>query len=201
MTNDVNWVSLSEAAKVLGVHPATVRNWADQGHLPSQRTPGGHRRFRLADLEAWAQSQKGSSNLEAQLVVQSAVGRVRFEMGEGQFSEAAWYRDLGDESRDHMKNSGRRLMEVLQRYLSSPTEAALVEARKIGIEYGEALRAAGLNLSQVIEGFFAFNDAILEAVLQVAEMSRPAGERNNAVQKVYAFTREIILALVDTYGN
>lgn len=35
------WVSLSEAAKILGVHPATVRNWADQGHLPSQRTPGG----------------------------------------------------------------------------------------------------------------------------------------------------------------
>src|SRR4051794_2998670 len=37
------WVGLSEAAKILGAHPATVRSWADRGELPSQRTPGGHR--------------------------------------------------------------------------------------------------------------------------------------------------------------
>lgn len=201
MTNDPIWVSLSEAAKILGVHPATVRNWADQGHLPSQRTPGGHRRFRLTDLEAWAQAQRGSTSLEAQLVVQSAVGRVRFEIGEGHFAEAAWYREMDDEAREYMKTAGRRLMETLQRHLSSSSEGALIEARQIGIAYGEALRKQGLKLSQVIEGFFTFNDAILSAVLQVAEMSRPAGERTDAVQKVYAFTREIILALVDTYGG
>lgn len=94
------WVSLSEAAKVLGVHPATVRNWADQGHVPSQRTPGGHRRFRLADLEAWVQSQNSSNAAEAQVVVQSAMGRARFEMGEGHFAEASWYRKLDSSSRE-----------------------------------------------------------------------------------------------------
>jgi excisionase family DNA binding protein len=45
------WFSLSQAAKQLGVHPSTVRAWADHGYIPSQRTQGGHRRFRRYDIE------------------------------------------------------------------------------------------------------------------------------------------------------
>lgn len=43
---------LSEAAAVLGVHPDTLRRWADSGKVPSARTPGGERRFNRADLDA-----------------------------------------------------------------------------------------------------------------------------------------------------
>ena len=39
------WVSLRRAADIPGVHPATVRNWADSGKLPFRRTAGKHRRF------------------------------------------------------------------------------------------------------------------------------------------------------------
>ena len=46
-------ISLAKAAAVLGVHPTTLRAWADKGTVPSSRTAGGHRRFRMADLEAW----------------------------------------------------------------------------------------------------------------------------------------------------
>ena len=41
MKADVNWLSLREAAQLLGVHPGTVRNWADKGLLPVYRTRGG----------------------------------------------------------------------------------------------------------------------------------------------------------------
>src|SRR5574341_214034 len=54
MMMESEWVSLGEAAAILGIHPTTVRHWADSGDLPSQRTPGGHRRFRRYDLEQWA---------------------------------------------------------------------------------------------------------------------------------------------------
>lgn len=43
---------LSEAAAVLGVHPDTLRRWADSGKVPSARTPGGERRFSRSDIEA-----------------------------------------------------------------------------------------------------------------------------------------------------
>lgn len=46
-------VGSRRAAVLLGVDERTVVRWADDGHLPvSHRTRGGHRRFRLADVQA-----------------------------------------------------------------------------------------------------------------------------------------------------
>lgn len=43
----------AEAAKLLGVHPSTLRRWDKTGILrPSIRTPTGERRYTEADLEA-----------------------------------------------------------------------------------------------------------------------------------------------------
>jgi excisionase family DNA binding protein len=43
-------LSTSDAANLLGLHPSSVKRWADQGKLESERTSGGHRRFRLERL-------------------------------------------------------------------------------------------------------------------------------------------------------
>jgi excisionase family DNA binding protein len=43
---------LSVAAELLGVHPDTLRRWADAGRLRVYRTPTGERRFRRADVKA-----------------------------------------------------------------------------------------------------------------------------------------------------
>lgn len=45
-------LGISEAAAVVGVHPDTLRAWADDGKVPCWVTPSGHRRFRMSDLEA-----------------------------------------------------------------------------------------------------------------------------------------------------
>lgn len=47
----------SEVAAVFKVHPNTVSVWAERGRIPSFKTPGGHRRFRQADVEAFLASQ------------------------------------------------------------------------------------------------------------------------------------------------
>ena len=71
MSNDTSeWVSLRQAADMLGVHPATVRNWADEGKLPSLRTPGGHRRFRRSDLMRYAEAQGEWQPAEMQVILQ-----------------------------------------------------------------------------------------------------------------------------------
>ena len=62
--SESEWVSLRQAAQMLGVHPATVRAWADKGELPSRRTPGGHRRFRRADLLLQAEKHTEVQPLE-----------------------------------------------------------------------------------------------------------------------------------------
>lgn len=40
-------------AERLGVSPITVRSWVAKGWLKSHSTPGGHRRFRWADVETF----------------------------------------------------------------------------------------------------------------------------------------------------
>jgi excisionase family DNA binding protein len=46
-----DWLTLGQAASYLGVAQSTVRKWSDGGRLPAFYTPGGHRRFRRADLD------------------------------------------------------------------------------------------------------------------------------------------------------
>lgn len=42
---------LSDAAAIIGVHPETLRRWADAGKVRSFRTPGNQRRFDRVDIE------------------------------------------------------------------------------------------------------------------------------------------------------
>lgn len=44
-------IGLSEAAELLGVGTSTLRFWDTSGKLPALRTAGGHRRYRLSDIE------------------------------------------------------------------------------------------------------------------------------------------------------
>lgn len=45
-------LTVSAAAKVLSVHPDTLRRWTDDGKVPAWVTPSGHRRYRRTDLDA-----------------------------------------------------------------------------------------------------------------------------------------------------
>ena len=47
------WLTLGQAAKYLGVAQSTIRKWSDMGRLPAFYTPGKHRRYRRADLDAF----------------------------------------------------------------------------------------------------------------------------------------------------
>ena len=52
-TGEPEWLTLGQAAKFLGVAQSTIRKWSDQGRVPAFYTPGGHRRYRRRDLEAF----------------------------------------------------------------------------------------------------------------------------------------------------
>ena len=45
--------------KLLGVGSTTIKRWADDGVLPYNRTPGGHRRFRMSEIEDFAPRHNG----------------------------------------------------------------------------------------------------------------------------------------------
>jgi excisionase family DNA binding protein len=59
--NATEWLTLGQAARYLGVAQSTIRKWSDQGRLSAFYTPGGHRRYRLRDLEAFVSGSAGSA--------------------------------------------------------------------------------------------------------------------------------------------
>lgn len=51
--NDTWDLTPAEVAKQVGVTADTIKAWADNDKLPCWRTPGGHRRFRQSDIDAF----------------------------------------------------------------------------------------------------------------------------------------------------
>jgi twitching motility two-component system response regulator PilH len=72
------WLTLGQAAAFLGAAQSTVRKWADGGQLPAFYTPGGHRRFRRGDLEAFLAVPRGGPAPRSVLVVDDDDGLREF---------------------------------------------------------------------------------------------------------------------------
>jgi len=53
-------VSIKKAASMLGVTTTTLRNWDKNGKLAPLRTIGGHRRYRVSDLEMIYEKDTGN---------------------------------------------------------------------------------------------------------------------------------------------
>jgi excisionase family DNA binding protein len=63
-----------EVAELLGVRTATVGWWVRTGALrPFVRTPGGHRRYRRSDVEAFSDSAKIEPDTERERMERDAV--------------------------------------------------------------------------------------------------------------------------------
>jgi excisionase family DNA binding protein len=51
------WLTVSKAARYLGISEPTLRKWTDEGLILAWRTPGGHRRYHLESLQSFCNAQ------------------------------------------------------------------------------------------------------------------------------------------------
>ncbi|MCU0498901.1 MAG: helix-turn-helix domain-containing protein [Anaerolineae bacterium] len=202
MNDHSEWVSLRRAADILGVHPATVRNWADQGILPSRRTAGGHRRFRVGDLAKHAQSHEENPPLEVQVIIQNALGQMRLEMGEGAITLAPWYAAMSDATKQTLRSKGREVLEAMRRYLSNGApDHLLAEAIQLGKVYAQILSDDRLSLPNAVRGFLYFSDFMSNAVLTWSELTPPrsAPEWATLLRQVNTFVNAMLLSIIEYY--
>lgn len=195
------WLSLSEAAKMLGVHPSTVRSWADQGRLPVHRTQGKHRRFRKSEVELCMESQAVDGAGSVDQVVQSALVRTRVQIGEGKLEKEEWYQKLDEAARDQYRASGRSLLQGLFTSLSADKNGASMEARSLGYEYASRGRRCGLTCAEATHAFLFFRSLLLDSMFSVYEGAAVSSPRawSELFQKVNAFTDQILISLLETY--
>ena len=156
-----DWLGLSEASRLLGVSPATLRRWSDAGRLRVFTTPGGHRRFSRSALERLLPADRsrrptiGSAGLTPPRLTRT-YRRASRDIA----PELPWVVSLTDEQRALFRERGQRLAAELLQFLDAPEPDSaahhLKEASVVTAEYGRLAVGLGLSLSQTVEGFLRF---------------------------------------------
>ncbi len=201
MSDQDEWLSLSEVAKILGVHPSTIRQWSDKGALPVHRTQGGHRRYKRSEVELWAEHARNQTTLEPQSIIQRAVRNVRVQVAEGRLAAEGWYQKLNDEARTQYRQSARSLVQGLMAYLTSDKQEAASEAHSIGYEYASRAHRFGLSRVDAVQAFLFFRNTLQEAIMQnYQEANIPSGRAwGEMLRQVQTFTDLILLHLLETF--
>ena len=196
-----DWLSLSEAAKQLGVHPSTVRAWADHGYLPSQRTQGGHRRFRRSDVEMRMHTRWESSTPEATSVYTNVLRNTRVQISESNLEAEKWYRKMDDEAREQYRLSGRSLVQGLIGHLTTNDGGLEAEAKSLGYEYASRGQRVGLTGVEAAHAFQFFRTAVMDSILTAYENADVRSPQIWAelFRKINSFSDLIIITLLDTY--
>jgi excisionase family DNA binding protein len=194
------WLSLSEAAEFLGVHPSTVRNWSDQGTLPVYRTSGSHRRYKKSEIELWAQSKRQEQQLAPLDLMKTAVRQIRIHIAEGSLENQAWYLKLDEDARAQYRLSGGTLARGLINYLAADNNEASSEAISLGYEYASRAQSNKLNSVEATSAFLFFRNMLIEAVMrQFGDSKISSKDAWHMLSLVIAFTDQIQLSLLETF--
>ncbi len=167
------WLSLAGAAELLGVHPTTVRRWADSGKLPVHVTPGGHRRFLRQELVSVTGLDRSIRAFTTERVWSDyALVETRERLINR--PEPTWLAAFSPDHREEKRELGRRLMSIIMQHISAPDEAQslLVEAKSIAARYAQNCEQAGLTASEGLEATAFFRDAMTEVALQMPQVAQ-----------------------------
>src|SRR4030066_276054 len=195
------WLSLSQAAKQLGVHPSTVRAWADHGYLPSQRTQGGHRRFRRSDVDMRMHTRYESLTPEATSIYANVLRNTRVQISQTNLEAEKWYLKMDDEARQQYRLSGRSLVQGLIGHLTTSENGLEAEARSLGYGYASRGQRVGLSSVEAAHAFQFFRTAVMDAILTAYENADVRSPKIWAelYRKMNSFSDIIIITLLDTY--
>jgi excisionase family DNA binding protein len=199
------WLTLSEAARLLDVHPTTLRRWANNGDITALVTPGGHRRFSANDLARFARERRALRNVNgiAGLWATKALAHTREEVQIHRGED--WLAQFDEEGRNHNRLLGQQLMGLTLLYLSSEASeessaAILAEARRIGRQYAHHAIAHGLPLHTTLEASLFFRDSLVETALQLPDTASIRPEANvRLLRRVNRLLNEVHLAAAEEY--
>jgi excisionase family DNA binding protein len=194
------WLSLSDAAKVLGVHPSTVRLWSDKGALPTHKTQGGHRRYKQAEISLWAESNQSFGEIEPERMMQEVIKTVRMQISEGRLQAESWYQKLDEDARSQYRLSSRSLFHGLMTYMATEGADAESEAYAIGYEYASRAHRYSLNYVDAVRAFLFFRTMLIDSVIKVyRESNVPSGQTADMFGKMHTFTDDILISLLQTF--
>ncbi len=170
-------LELGEAARMLGVHPSTLRRWADEEKVSHVRTLNGRRRFRPEAIEAVRNEMRQGNPPHPLPAVVPAENKDFNRRHSADLASlgGGWVSHLSEEQVLLFRYSGQKLLGLMMQFISRTdgAETFLEEARNVAGDYGFICFKAGLNLAQTAEAFLHFRRSILESVLATSGLSGP----------------------------
>jgi excisionase family DNA binding protein len=165
VTADPGWVTLTEACRVLGVSPSTVRRWADTGMVRTFVTPGGHRRFSRAGLLALLPDHPtGRPSLADLGETAGRMARGYRRATDDGAGRIPWISDLDDAQRDRFRQHGRAIVAALVAALDAQGDARrrhLADAEAACADYGRVAAMEGLSVSMTADLFLRYRRPFL----------------------------------------
>ena len=165
--SDPGWVSLTEACRLLGVSPSTVRRWADTGVVRTFVTPGGHRRFSRPGLESLLPDHPtGHPSLTALGETPVRMARGYRRAADSELGRLPWIEGLDHGLRDRLRHTGRTIVTSLVVALDSDDQAHRAEllagAEAACAEYGRIAGREGLDSAMTADLFLRFRQPFLD---------------------------------------
>lgn len=149
------WVSIHEAALLMGVSPATLRRWSDAGTITAFTTPGGHRRFSRTAISGLLPTSLPPGGDRRQLEHLGArLARSTRHAWRAALVEAPWAASFGDADLPIIAEHGRRLVDGLLAELDVVAEERPEHrrsARRSAAAYGALAARRGVGLRATID--------------------------------------------------
>ncbi|TMC76077.1 MAG: helix-turn-helix domain-containing protein [Chloroflexi bacterium] len=198
-----DWLTLGEASRILGVDPDTLRRWADNGKVDVFTTPGGHRRFLRASIDAMLPRprQVRRQSLSAlgeppDRIAAEFRRRVRVDM-----ATQDWYSRFDEDSLRWFRERGVRMSELLLGGLDTTRavgrEQLIVQAETLGREYGVEAKRRGLSLGEATQAFLFFRARFMAEIANVARRRALASEQASLqFEEADRALDRVILALI-----
>jgi excisionase family DNA binding protein len=196
------WLTIHEAADLVGVSPATLRRWTEAGDLEAFVTPGGHRRFARSSILGMLPSKPARRRGLHELgeTPERVVRQYRRELADGHAS-SPWVRDLPEADREAFREPGRQILAGVLGFMDAPTpvegEASLTEALDATARYGGMARARGIDLEAMTDTFLQFRLPFLHELGRIAQRRRV--QTDEAMDLILAASRvfdRLLLALL-----
>lgn len=142
------YLTTSQVAELLSVHPSTVKRWCNEGDLEVDKTDGGHRRIHLRDVLALASDRSISTFLDAFAPYEGHVWTaVRQALDEGSFHRVRSLA-MGWLTRGHVRRLSALFLE-LGRHPDLPFPRFCDEAlRGFMHDVGETWRSGRLRVGE-----------------------------------------------------
>ena len=195
-------LSISEASQLLSVSEGALRQWTDEGKVKAFITPGGHRRYDRTDLKKFQGSHPRILGVKDLVIELEETVRDHREIARQSLNRTKWYVRLDGETLEHLADLGRRMLNLIIRYVTEPSQRAdtILLIKDVGCSHGETLARLKLPLTDSVEAFLMHRGPIMRAVSHLMRKRKAfTGRIVEAIPMVVSVMDEALIALVSAH--